>query len=119
MIEKELEELRQTERLCRELLAEAEAERGRAECDAKASAEKELKRLEAEARKEGEARLEQARLAVAEKKQAELEALGAEIERLKQSGKARIGPAAWKIIERMCNGDDSENELLQPSGAEI
>ena len=107
MIEKELEELRQTEQMCRELVTEAEAERRKAEQDAKTNAETELKRLEKEARSEGEARLEQARVDAAENKRTELEAMNAEIERLKQSGKARTGPAVQKIVERMCNGDDS------------
>ena len=119
MIEKELEELRKTERMCRERLAEAEEERQKAESDAKENAEKEFKRLETEARSEGEARLAQVRVDADERKRAELEVLSAEIEEMKQAGKARIAPAVQKIIERMCGGDDCANELFQPAGAEI
>ena len=119
MIEKELEELRQTEQLCRELIAAAEEERLKSERDAKTNAEKESRRQELEAHSEGEERLLRARLDADERKRAELAAMSEEIERMIQSGKARMGPAVRKIIERMCNGDDCANELLQPSGAEI
>lgn len=114
MLKNELEALRQAESRCRELLSQAEEERLRIESAAKKEAELDYRRLEEQARREGEARLEQARAKALADKQAGLDALEKEIEAMRQRSRAHIRPAAEKILERMCNGNDCSHESIQP-----
>lgn len=115
MLTNELEALRQAELRCRELLNQAKEERLRIEGVAKKEAELDYRNLIEEARREGEARLEQARAQAALDKQAGLDALSLEIDAMRRQSQAYIRPAAQKILERMCNGNDCAHEPIQHS----
>lgn len=118
MLTEQLQAIKQTEQLCRELLGRAQAQRLRILAEAEQEAETEYSKQEASARREGEARLAQAREEAAALKQEQLCQREAELSRLRDGNEARIAHAVTKIMERMCSGDDCADEPFQPFGAQ-
>lgn len=101
MNEKELQVIKETELLCRNILVEAENESMEILIKAKKEAEEKYKSLIKEANDEGDCVLKETEAKMHETKALLLEDLSKEVESIQWDSDVRIMEAADKIFERM------------------